>query len=264
MNVGLYVAVARATTRRMTTYRGATAAGVVVNTVFGLILSYVMLAVFAERPTVGGFDAADAVTWVWVTQALLMAVGMFGNDEMAQRIRSGEVAVDLCRPYDFQGWWAAVHYGKAGFYILARGVPPFVAGALVFGVQLPALAMWAAFAVSVAFAVGVAFTWGFILQLTAFWFLDEKGPVLLGWGLAMFLSGMMVPLVLFPPTLGTMVRALPFAGMIQSPVEVFLGKHTGAALAGVYAHQLVWLLLLLIVGRALQSYAVRRVVIQGG
>ena len=59
----LYVEVARSTFRRVTTYRGATLAGVVTNTVCGFILAYVLLAVFRERTIVGGFDATDAVTF---------------------------------------------------------------------------------------------------------------------------------------------------------------------------------------------------------
>ncbi len=85
----VYAEVTRQTFRRMTAYRSATAAGVFTNTVFGFLLAYVLLAVYRERAHVGGFDAVDAVTFTFVAQALLMAVGMFGDSEMADRIRPG-------------------------------------------------------------------------------------------------------------------------------------------------------------------------------
>src|SRR5204863_189553 len=145
----------------------------VTNTVFGFILAYVLLAVFRQRGAVGGFDATDAVTFVFVTQGLLMVVGIFGNFEMAERIRTGDVAVDLCRPYDFQGWWLAVHYGKAPFYLLFRGLPPFLLGALVFQLRVPSNALTAvAFVGGVALAVGLAGAYGFLIQSLAFWLLD--------------------------------------------------------------------------------------------
>ena len=62
---------------------------------------------------------------------------MFGYTEMAERIHTGEVAMDLCRPYDYQGWWGAAAVGRASFYSWARGIPPFLAGALVFDLRLP-------------------------------------------------------------------------------------------------------------------------------
>jgi ABC-2 type transport system permease protein len=263
--VRLYWEVGRATARRMTTYRSATAAGVFTNTVFGFILAYVLLAVFRQRPEIGGFDAVDAVTFTFVTQGLLMPVGVFGTVDLAERIRTGEVAVDLSRPYDLQAWWAAVAYGKAAFYLLARGVPPFVLGALVLHLRLPdEWWIWPAFLVSVALAVGAAFAWGFVLQLCAFWILDVRGPNQIGWLTAQFLAGAFVPIVLFPGWFADLARVLPFASMVQLPVEVFLGKHRGADLAAVWGLQLLWLTALVLLGRLVLMRAERRVVVQGG
>lgn len=260
----LYWEVARATARRLTTYRAATAAGVFTNTVFGFVLSYVLLAVVRERP-IDGFDATDAVTFTFVTQGMLMVVGIFGNDEMADRVRTGDIALDLCRPYDYQGWWAAAAYGRASFYAWARGVPPFLAGALVFDLRVPAAAgTWAAFTVAVTLAVGVAFAWGFLLQLAAFWIIDVRGPSQLGWITAQFLAGAFVPIALFPAGLEGFTRALPFVAMNQLPVEVFLGDRTGGALLAVYAHQLAWMSALVALGRLVLARAVRKVVVQGG
>lgn len=260
----VYPEVARQTFRRMTAYRGATAAGVFTNTVFGFLLAYVLLAVYRERSDVGGFDPVDAVTFTFVAQALIMAVGMFGDPEMAERIRTGDVVADLYRPVDFHLWWASVAYGKAAFYGLFRGIPPFLFGALVFDLRLPALTTWPLFAVSVAAAVAVAFGWRFLLSLSAFWLLDDRGATGVGALVALFLSGVFVPIVFFPSWLEATARMLPFASMVQSPVEVFLGKHAGIEALRVIAIQTAWALALAAAGRAVLARAVRRVVVQGG
>ena len=61
--------------RRYATYRVATAAGVFTNTVFGLILVYTYIALWDQRPHLGGYDQAQAVTYVWLGQALLRDAG---------------------------------------------------------------------------------------------------------------------------------------------------------------------------------------------
>ena len=260
----LYLEVARRTYRRIATYRSATLAGVFTNTVFGFLLAYVLLAVYEERADVGGFDAIDAVTFTFVAQALLMALGMFSDTEIADRIITGDVVVDLQRPYDHQAWWAGVSYGKAAYYLVFRGIPPFVAGALVFHLRLPAPGHAVAFLASVTLAVGVAFGWRYLLQLTAFWLLDVRGANQLGWLTAQFLAGFFIPLVFFPGWLEATARALPFAAMLQVPVEVWLGKHTGSGLVSVLALQAVWLAALVLAGRWVMAAAMRRVVVQGG
>ena len=109
-----------------------------------------------------------------------------------------------------------------------RGMPPFLVGAIVFDLRLPSLSGAAAFVVSVALAVGVAFGWRYLLQLTAFWLLDVRGANQLGWLTAQFLSGAFLPIVFFPDWLEAAARALPFASMLQLPVEVWLGRYDGA------------------------------------
>ncbi|MDQ3978162.1 MAG: ABC-2 family transporter protein, partial [Actinomycetota bacterium] len=217
-----------------------------------------------ERAEVGGFDPTDAVTFVFVAQGLLMTVGIFGDPEMAERIRTGDVVADLYRPVDFHAWWAAVAYGKSAFYLLFRGILPFVVGAVAFHLRLPPLTTFAWFLVSVAAGVAVAFGWRFLLSLSAFWLLDDRGPTSLGLLVAMFFSGVFIPVVFFPPWLETLARALPFASMVQVPIEIFLGKHPGLAAAGAIAGQLVWAFVLAGLARLVLARAVRRVVVQGG
>ena len=260
----LYAEVARRTYGRVSTYRRATVAGVFTNTVFGFLMAYVLRAVYAERSLVGSFDVTDAVTFTFVAQGLLMPLGLFSTTEIADRIKTGDVIVDLQRPFDHQAWWAAIEYGKAGFYLLFRGIPPFVAGAVVFHLQLPSPPTLVAFVGAVALAIGISFAWRYLLQISAFWLLDVRGPNQLGLLTAHFFCGAYVPIVFFPAWLETLARVLPFAWMLQVPIEVWLGDHQGIDLLRVYAVQSLWLLALVALGRYVLQRAVRRVVVQGG
>ncbi len=260
----LYIEVARRTYARLSTYRSATLAGIFTNTVFGFLLAYVLLAVYSERSDVGGFSSMDALTFTFVAQGLLMTVGLFGGTDIADRITTGDVIVDLQRPFDHQSWWAAVDYGKAAYYLPFRGVPPFVAGAMVFDLETPGVWRLGAFLVSVTLAVAVAFGWRYLLQLSAFWLLDVRGSNQLGWLAAQFLCGAFVPIVFFPAWLEQLCRVLPFASMLQVPVEVWLGRHLGVDLLATMAWQAAWAVALVALGRVVMGRAVRRVVVQGG
>lgn len=262
----IYLEVALRAFRRYTTYRAATAAGVFTNTIFGFIRAYVLIALWRARPDLGGYDVTDAVTFCFLTQGLLVCTGLMGPAlDLAQRIRTGDVAIDLYRPVDFQGWWLASDLGRGVFQLVFRGIPPMLVGILAFPIRLPATAgMWCAFVGSLLLGIVIAFGVRYIVALSAFWLLDDRGVNAVAMIAGVFFSGMMLPLVVFPGWLGVVANLTPWAAMVQLPADVFLGKHTGVDLALALGLQAVWAVLLLGVGRILTVAATRRVVAQGG
>ncbi|SFD55224.1 ABC transporter permease [Streptomyces aidingensis] len=267
-STGLYWAVTRGSFRRFATYRVATAAGIFTNTVFGFILSYTYIALWSQRPGLGGYDQSQALTFVWVGQALLMALAIMGGGlevELQSRIRSGDVAIDMYRPADLQTWWAAADAGRAGYHLLARGLLPMAAGALAFPLALPLDPLrWAAFLLSTALAFLVSIAIRYMVGLTAFWLMDGAGINMAASLCSVFFSGMLLPLTVFPGSFGEAVRWLPWSSVLQVPADVLLGRHTGAGLLAAFAFQAGWAVVLLLAGRAVQAAATRKVVVQGG
>ena len=261
----LYWEIARRGYRRYAAYPIATVAGVFTNTVFGFMRGYVLLAVFRLRDDVGGYDVADALTYIWLTQAMIMTVFAWGWFDLADRIRSGDIATDLQRPLDLQLYGLAFDLGRALYHFVYRGIAPFVVGALVFDLRIPDdPVLWIAFAASVALAVCVSYAYRFLYNLAAFWLLDYRGIVIVSMVFSLFFSGFIVPLAFFPEWLREIAYALPFAAMIQIPVDVFLGKYAGADLIGMLALQVGWAIAMLAVGRAVFGVGTRKLVVQGG
>jgi ABC-2 type transport system permease protein len=264
----LHVAVATLAFRRYSTYRAATLAGIFTNSVFGIIYTFAYRALWDANPTAGGYDSQDAVTYVWLGQALLMTVALWGGgttDDLAERIRTGDVAIDLYRPVGLVGWYLASDLGRAAYHFLTRGLAPTVIGLLAFEVALPSSPLSAvAFAVSLVLAVVVSFAIRFLVASTAFWLLDQSGVKVMSGAFAIFFSGMMLPLVLFPGWLGTLAGALPWASYVQVPADIWLGKHTGAGLAAALGFQVLWAVVLLAACHGVLRLATRKVVVQGG
>ena len=264
----LYAAVAARSFRRFSTYRVATLAGIFTNSVFGVIYSYAYLALWHQRPDAGGYDATDAVTYVWLGQALLMTVALWGGgttDDLADRIRTGDVAIDLYRPVGLIGWYLAGDLGRAAYHALTRGVVPTILGVLLFRIALPASPAAAlGFVVSVTLAVATSFAIRFLVACTAFWSLDQTGVRMLSGVLAIFLSGMTLPLVIFPEPLRSIALALPWASYLQTPADIWLGHRSGAGIVSGLAVQALWIAVLLALCQVLLGAATRKVVVQGG
>ncbi len=266
---GLYAAVLARGFRRYATYRVATFAGVFTNTVFGTIVAYTYTALWRVRPHLGGYDLGQAVTYVWLGQALLMTMALMGSGfeaELIERIRTGDVAVDLYRPADPQGWWLAADLGRASFHLLGRGIAPMVLAGALFPLVWPdSAARWALFLVAVTLGAVVSFGLRYLVALSAFWLLDGNGVVMVSMLVGLFFSGLVLPLNVFPGALGTAARLLPWSALLQVPADVFLGRLSGAgAVARALGFQALWAVVLLTAGRLVQRVATRKVVVQGG
>jgi ABC-2 type transport system permease protein len=249
--------------RRYSTYRVAALSAAFTNTIFGFIRAGVLIALWHSRPTLGGYDAADAVTFSFLSQALIEPVRLFGGSlDLTERIRTGDIAIDLHRPADLQGWWLADDLGRASFAVVSRGALPLVGGSLVFSLHWPPPATWPAFAAAVLLAVLVSFGLRYLVSLAVFWLHDDRGIHAISLVTSLFFSGLLVPLVAFPGRLGTVAHLLPWAALVQLPADVFLGKRTD--LLHVYAFQAGWAVVLIVAGRLLTMSARRRLVVDGG
>lgn len=261
----LYWEIMRRGFRRHATYLGATIAGVFTNTIFGFIRAYILIALFAVRPILGGYRISDALTYTFVTQGLIATVAIWGWFEIEERIRTGDVATDLLRPLSFLGYWLAHDYGRASYQAIARGVPPFVVAALAFDLRLPQNPVtWSIFLVSVMLAVSVSFAIRAMVNMFAFWFLDSRGLAAIvstGW---IFFSGMALPLAVFPSALRTFSRMTPFAATFDAPAQIFLEQVTLTGAAASLAFQAVWAVLLLTAAASVLALGTRKLVIQGG
>jgi ABC-2 type transport system permease protein len=261
----LFWEVTRRAFRRYATYRAAAIGGTITSSVFGIIRASVLLAVFRERSTVGSFDAADAVTFAFLSQAMLHMGLLAGHLGLADRIISGDIVIDLYRPTDLQLFELATDLGRAAYQGLSRSFITLGVGALVFDLRFPTTAgpyVW--FAVSLLLANVLNFAHKFVVTLTTFWTLDYRAASQMATVVGMFFSGFAVPVVFFPPWLEDVARFLPYVGFVQIPIEVLLGKLTGGELVAAVGSQLVWCGLLLAGGRALLAKATHRVVVQGG
>ena len=250
---------------RYAAYPAATIAGVFVNTVFGFMRAFILLALFEQRDHIAGYDASATVTYVWLGQALIMTIYIFGWQDLALRIRSGDIAGDLIRPVHPLRASLAFDLGRALYHAIYRGLPPLLVGALVFKLVLPAGPLeWLAFVISVGLAIVVSYGFRAIYNIVAFWTTDHRGAMFLGAVAVNLFSGFIVPVAFFPDWLAALAHATPFPSMVQLPIDIFIGRATGVEVLGTLAVQLVWAVVLLVIAERLFAFGVRRLVVQGG
>lgn len=252
--------------RRYATYRAATFAGAFTNTFFGVVkVSILFAAAGAAGGAIAGYDRAALSTYSWLAQGMIAVIVAFARGEVAERVRSGDIAIDLGRPVHPILAWLAEDVGRAGQACLIRFLAPLAVGGLIFGLRAPE--RWATgplFVLSVALAVVVSFGARLLVNLAAFWILDVRGLLTLYMVGSNVLSGLVVPVAFFPGWLTVLAYATPFPSMLQGPVDIAVERRTGAAALATLGVQAAWAAGLLALAALVLHRGTRRLVVQGG
>jgi ABC-2 type transport system permease protein len=259
--VRAYWAVLLAGFRRQAAYRLAAVTGLVTNGFFGLVRTAIFLALYRQRGQVAGMDVGDALTYVWVLEALFGVIWVAWFWETAESIRSGDFVVELLRPGDLYARLLAFDLGRSVNLLLVRAAPALAVAALLLPLRLPASpAGLALFVASLLLAAVVGFQLRLLFSAAAFWTADYRSLWALVFPAVWLLSGFMVPVEYFPAPLRLVADASPLTALVMAPVRVASGRGAAAALAG----QLLWVALLWLAGRLVLAVANRRLVVHGG
>jgi ABC-2 type transport system permease protein len=246
-------------------YRAVAFAGLVTQFFWGLMLVMIYQAFYRSSTRTQPIDCAEVITYVWLGQAFLVMLPWNADPELAALMRNGNIAYELLRPLDLYTFWYVRCAALRTAPMLLRAAPMFIITGLFFHLSAPA-------SLASAFAWGAAMLGALLLgcaitmltSISLLWTVAGDGFSLLTWSGVSLLSGMIIPLPLFPAWAQTPLRALPFSGLLDMPFRLYLGHLPPSALGGVLAHQLIWTIILIAGGRFLLARGMRRLVVQGG
>jgi ABC-2 type transport system permease protein len=103
-----------------------------------------------------------------------------------------------------------------------------------------------------------------LISVSALWTISGIGMQRILPVVAMVLSGLYVPLAFFPDGMQTVLRLLPFSGLVDTPLRFYLGMAPASEVISSGTLQLFWTLALIFIGIKLLGLGTKRVVIQGG
>jgi ABC-2 type transport system permease protein len=149
--------------------------------------------------------------------------------------------------------------------LLFAGVMLPLIGLSEWGWQPPAdLAALLGFAVSTLLGLLLSTAMLMLINIVTLATLTDRGAIAMTVPLVITLSGNLLPLALFPDWLHTALLIQPFAGLLDIPTRIYMGKLEGTATLLGLGLQLSWIGVLVVLGRFAMSRALRRLEVQGG
>lgn len=215
-----------------------------------------------------GLSLPQAISYAWLTQMFVPLMPMAIDGDLREKIVSGDVGLELCRPLDLYAHWyarsAAARLGdtclRGALVLLCAllapvpyrlGAPASAAGLLLsLASLLCALLLCTAYAMLVT-AVRVGLSWG-------------DGPTYMLLLLGNVLSGSYLALQLWPAAWQDFLFLQPFAGYMDLPLRLYVGALPPAQAWRALGLQLFWVAAFVLLGRRVLAGRLRGIVIQGG
>ena len=207
--------------------------------------------------------------YVWLNQAFfyLILIGIKDQD-IIEQIKNGTVAYELCRPYDLYWWWYFKHLSKRYAGCLLRCYAVIIVALLLpapYNLTLPAspLAL-ILFIVTLFFGSLLITAICMIINTIAFFTYNEKGITSIIATVGSLLSGIEIPLPLMPTLLLTITEFLPFRLISDLSHRLYSGNLSITYGLQSILLQIIWIIIIILIGKILMKKALSKVSIQGG
>lgn len=246
-------------------YRSAAIAGAGTQLFFGLVRLMIFEAFYQSTAGSQPLTYDQVISYVWLGQALFALTIPRMDSDVATMIRTGDVAYELTRPMDLYTLWFVRSFSGRATPLLMRGVPIGIIAGLFFGLHPPDSPVAAIlFVMSLLAALLLASSLILLANVSLFWTISGEGIFHLVPVLVWFFCGIVIPLPLLPPWMQTFISLLPFRGLLDTPLRLYIGDLNGPDAMLAIVAQGVWILALVFIGRVTLSRGLRRLVIQGG
>jgi ABC-2 type transport system permease protein len=214
---------------------------------------------------VGGFDGRQMTTYIAIAW---MARAFYFNNvdrDIATDIRDGSVAIALVRPLSYLAAKMMQALGEGMFRLVFFSVPGLFIVGLIVSLQWPSeWWRWFVFLPMVFFGFVLNTQLNVIVGLGAFFLEHNEGLMRFKRVSVDVLSGLIVPLTVFPLAVQPILAALPFQAITYLPTAVVTERISGWAIGGAIGNQLFWIAVCTVPIVVLWRIAKRRLVVQGG
>lgn len=179
-------------------------------------------------------------------------------------IQSGNIATELIRPIGFKRMLLSKHLGDTVIRMICYLVPLIVLVKVRISLQLLCMDQLGFGVLSIFLSYGIQFLYSLIIGLLAFW-LIVTWPINMFFGaIYKLLSGVWIPVTMFPEILYRINLFLPFRAIYAIPVSILTSSMKTNVIWQFIGVQIIWLVILYILMQFLWYVGRNKLVVQGG
>ena len=248
-------------------YRAKAISGISTQFFWGLLYIYLYTA-FMGGNLIEGFSVSQMCSYVWLGQAFFVLRYIDMPKHSAREIENGDVCYKFVRPINIYNQWYFEHLGQKLSATLLRFLPIIlISRILPKSIKLSLPVSFAAFGLFVlALAVGalMASAISMIVVFLTFKTQSARGTQYMVNTLVGVLGGFYIPLPFMPQALQNVLNYLPFRFIVDLPFRIYIGNIGLQTAIQFILLSVIWLVIIIVLGKLLMKKALNKTVIQGG
>lgn len=240
-------------------------------TMFGTFISYFLwMAIYRNSAsgTIGGLSQGEMVVYIFMTYVVSSLTMLDISETINEDVVKGNVAMNLIKPINYRTSLIFDAIGDTVFRFFAPCVFIWIGIEVyrVVGLHLPVTSIYniLLFILSMVLSFLIYVMFEFCFGMIAFFTTYIFGLQMAKAALLSFLTGQLIPLSIFPHGFQVVFNYLPFSSMVYTPVMIYLGKYSTQELLFVLGRQLIWVVVLYVLGSLIWKRVTKRLVVLGG
>lgn len=251
-------------------YRAAALAGISTQAFFGIVYIMVYLAFYKSGATNNlPMNWPELASYLWLNQIVFALIYLWQKDrELLSMIKDGNIAYELCRPINFYKKWFATMYGSRLAAVLLRFLPVTIIALLLpapYKLYAPiSINAMLLFLVALLLSSIITTTISLLIHIITIFTIDERGIMNILMVTGEILSGGTIPISFFPTTLRKIAYLFPFRYIADLPFRIYSGNISIQNAIPDLLNEVIWIIILILLGYLLSKKAIKKAVIQGG
>ena len=248
-------------------YRAKAISGMATQIFWAFMYIYLYTA-FMGGKIIEGFSLQQMTSYVWLGQAFLVFRFLDLPKNAAHDIENGNICYKFVRPINLYNQWYIEYFGNKLAATILRSSPLIVVAFLMpkgMGLMLPvSIEAFLLFLVAILLGFLLNAAICMIIVYLTFKTLSARGTVSICNTVCGILGGLYIPLIFMPEGVQNVLNFLPFRYSLDVPARIYIGNMAPAEALPFILLGLIWLVILITLGKILIRRAGNNAVIQGG
>ena len=236
-------------------YRASAIAGMCTQFFWGMMQILIYIA-FYENATGTTISLEQLVSYVWLRQAFYSLINHVTDGEIKSSIENGNISYEMIKPIDLYWIWFSKTISSRLALALLKCIPLLIITPLLpAGLNLNGSLFIGMFIMSAILN---------LFYISVFYTMSAKGTTSIFYGVLEFFGGGFIPIALMPSIWQKICYLLPISLATDLPFRIYTGNINVLDGLRLMSFQVVWIVVLIILGNILLNKILKKVVIQGG